>query len=323
MTLHRRRFLQLAAGAAALPALPLPAWAQGYPARPVQLVVAYPPGSGPDIIARLTGQHLSERLGQQFIIENRPGASTNIGTEYVAKAEPDGYTILLPVSTNAVNVALYRNLNFDFIRDIAPIAGIAKTPFVVVVPPSFPAATLSEFTAYLKANPGKVNLASNGIGSSPHVCGELFQLMTATKMVHVPYRGNYMPDLLAGQVQVVFAPIAQALPLIREGKLHALGVTTAQRAAALPDIPAIGEFLKGYDGFGWYGLGAPAKTPPEIIKKLSDATNDALTNPVVNERFSQLGIEPMPLTAAAFTKHIAQEVDKWAEVIKAQGIEVN
>jgi tripartite-type tricarboxylate transporter receptor subunit TctC len=229
----------------------------------------------------------------------------------------------LPVSTNAVNVALYRNLNFDFIRNIAPIAGIAKTPFVVVVPPSFPAATLSEFTAYLKANPGKVNLASNGIGSSPHVCGELFQLMTATKMVHVPYRGNYMPDLLAGQVQVVFAPIAQALPLIREGKLHALGVTTAQRAAALPDIPAIGEFLKGYDGFGWYGLGAPAKTPPEIIKKLSDATNDALTNPVVNERFSQLGVEPMPLTAAAFTKHIAQEVDKWAEVIKAQGIEVN
>jgi tripartite-type tricarboxylate transporter receptor subunit TctC len=323
MTLHRRRFLQLAAGAAALPALPHPAWAQGYPARPVQLVVAYPPGSGPDIIARLTGQHLSERLGQQFIIENRPGASTNIGTEYVAKAEPDGYTILLPVSTNAVNVALYRNLNFDFIRDIAPITGIAKTPFVVVVPPSFPAATLSEFTDYLKANPGKVNLASNGIGSSPHVCGELFQLMTRTKMVHVPYRGNYMPDLLAGEVQVVFAPIAQALPLIRDGKLRALGVTTAQRAAALPDIPAIGEFLRGYDGFGWYGLGAPAKTPPEIIKKLSDVTNDALTNPVVNERFSQLGVEPMPLTAAAFTKHIAQEVDKWAEVIKAQGIEVN
>ena len=161
------------------------------------------------------------------------------------------------------------------------------------------------------------------MASSPHVCGELFQLMTATKMVHVPYRGNYMPDLLAGQVQVVFAPIAQALPLIRDGKLHALGVTTAQRAAALPDIPAIGEFLRGYDGFGWYGLGAPAKTPPEIIKKLSDATNDALTNPVVNERFSQLGVEPMPLTAAAFTKHIAQEVDKWAEVIKAQGIEVN
>src|SRR5262249_4926773 len=256
-------------------------------------------------------------------IDNKPGASANIGTEYVAKAEPDGYTILLPVSTNAVNVALYRNLSFDFIRDIGPIAGIAKTPFVIVAPPSFPAATLSEFIAYLKANPGKVNMASNGIGSSPHVCGELFQLMTGTKMVHVPYRGNYMPDVLAGQVQVVFAPIAQALPLIREGKLRALGVTTAQRAAALPEVPAIGEFLKGYDGFGWYGLGAPAKTPPEIIKKLSDATNDALTSPMINERFSQLGVEPMPLNAAGFAKHIAQEVVKWTEVIKAQGVEVN
>jgi tripartite-type tricarboxylate transporter receptor subunit TctC len=323
MTLDRRRFLQLAGGAASLPAFPHSALAQAYPARPVQLIVAYPPGSGPDIIARLTAQHVSERLGQQFVIDNRPGASANIGTEYVAKAEPDGYTILLPVSTNAVNVALYRNLNFDFIRDIAPIAGIAKTPFVIVVSPSFPAATLSEFTDYLKANPGKVNLASNGIGTSPHVCGELFQLMTRTKMVHIPYRGNYIPDLLAGQVQVVFAPIAQALPLIRGGKLRALGVTTAQRAAALPDIPAIGEFLKGYDGFGWYGLGAPAKTPPEIIKKLSDATNDALTNPVVNDRFSQLGVEPMPLTTAAFAKHIAAEVEKWAEVIRAQNIEVN
>src|SRR6266571_3282875 len=279
MTIDRRRFLELAGGAALAPALSHSAWAQGYPARPVQLVVPYPPGSGPDIIARLTAQHLSERLGQQFIVENRPGASTNIGTEYVAKAEPDGYTILLPVSTNAVNVALYRNLNFDFIRDIAPIAGIAKTPFIIVVPPSFPAATLSEFTAYLKGNPNKVNVASNGIGSSPHVCAELFQLMTGTKMVHVPYRGNYMPDLLAGQVQVVFAPI--------------------------------GESLKGYDGFGWYGLGAPAKTPPEIIKKLSDATNEALSNPMINERFSQLGVEPMPLTAAAFAKHIAEEVDKW------------
>jgi len=323
MTIDRRRLLQLAGGAVLGPALCDSAWAQGYPARPVQLVVAYPPGSGPDIIGRLAAQHLSERLGQQFVIDNRPGASANIGTEYVAKAEPDGYTIVLPVSTNAVNVALYRNLNFDFVHDIAPIAGIAKTPFVIVVPPPFPAATLSEFTAYLKANPGKVNMASNGIGSTPHVCGELFQLMTRTKMVHVPYRGNYMPDVLAGQVQVVFAPIAQALPLIREGKLRALGVTTAQRAAALPEVPAIGEFLKGYDGFGWYGLGAPAKTPPEIIKKLSDATNDALTSPVINERFSQLGVEPMPLNAAGFAKHIAQEVDKWTQVIKAQGVEVN
>src|SRR5262247_835237 len=216
MTLHRRQFLQLAAAATALSAFSHSAWAQAYPARPVQLIVSFPAGSAPDIIARLAGQHLSERLGQQFVIENKPGAGGNIATEYVAKAEPDGYAILMPVSTNAVNVALYRNLNFDFIRDIAPIAGIAKTPFVIVVPASFPARTIAEFTAYLKENPGKVNMGSAGIGGSPHVCGELFQLMTGTKMVHVPYRGNHMPDVLAGQVQVVFAPIAQALPLIRE-----------------------------------------------------------------------------------------------------------
>ena len=323
MKLPRRRFLHLAAGAAALPAFSHSAWAQVYPARPVQLIVTFPAGSAPDIIARLAGQHLSERLGQQFVIENKPGAGGNIATEYVAKADPDGYTILMPVSTNAVNVALYRNLNFDFIRDIAPIAGIAKTPFVIIVPASFPAKTLSEFTAYLKANPGKVNMASGGIGTSPHVCGELFQLMTGTKMVHVPYRGNYMSDLLAGQVQVVFNPIAQALPLIHEGRLRALGVTTAKRTAALPDVPAIGEFVKDYDAFGWYGLGAPAKTPPEIIKKLSDAMNEALTNPMVKERFSQLGVEPMPLTPDGFAKHIADEADKWTRVIKALDIKVN
>ena len=318
----RRRFLHLAGAAAALPALSRLAWAQAYPARPVRLIVTFPAGSAPDIIARLAGQHLSERLGQQFVIENKPGASGNIATEYVAKAEPDGYTILMPVSTNAVNVALYRELNFDFVRDIAPIAGIATTPFVIVVPPSFPARTLSEFTAYLKANPGKVDMGSAGIGTSPHVCGELFQLMTGTRMVHVPYRGNYIPDLLAGQVQVIFAPIAQALPLIREGKLRALGVTTAKRTAALPEVPAIGELVTGYDAFGWYGLGAPAKTPPEIIKKLSDAMNEALTDPMVKERFSQLGVEPMPLTPDGFARHISEEADKWAKVIKAQGIQV-
>jgi tripartite-type tricarboxylate transporter receptor subunit TctC len=323
MTLPRRRFLHLAGGAVAFPVVSRFAWAQSYPTRPVHLIVTFPPGSAPDIIARVSGQHLSERLGQQFVIENKPGAGGNIATEYVAKAEPDGYTILMPVSTNAVNVALYRNLNFDFMRDIAPIAGIAKTPFVIVVPASFPAKTLSEFTAHLKANPGKVNMGSNGIGTSPHVCGELFQLMTGTKMVHVPYRGNYMSDLLAGQVQVVFNPIAQVLPLIREGKLRALGVTTAKRAAALPDVPAIGELVAGYDAFGWYGLGAPAKTPPEIIKKLSGAINEALTIPTVKERFSQLGVEPMPLTPEGFAKHIAEEVEKWAKVIKAQGIKVN
>ena len=237
MKLLRRQFLRLAAGAAALRLISRSAWAQAYPARPVHLIVTFPAGSAPDIIARLAAQHLSERLGQQFVIENKPGAGGNIATEYVAKAEPDGYTILMPVSTNAVNVALYRNLNFDFIRDIAPIAGIAKTAFVIIVPASFPAKTLQEFIAYLKANPGKVNMASGGIGTSPHVCGELFQIMTGTKMVHVPYRGNYMPDLLAGQVQVVFNPIAQALPLIHDGKLRALGVTTAKRIGGVAGRP--------------------------------------------------------------------------------------
>jgi tripartite-type tricarboxylate transporter receptor subunit TctC len=322
MKLPRREFLHLAAGAAALPALSCPVWAQAYPARPVHLIVTFPAGSAPDIIARLAGQHLSERLGQQFVIENKPGAGGNIATEYVAKAEPDGYTILMPVSTNAVNVALYRNLNFDFIRDIAPIAGIAKTAFVVVVPASFSASTLAELITHLKANPGKVNMGSAGIGTSPHVCGELFQLMTGTKMIHVPYRGNYMPDLLAGQVHVVFNPIAQALPLIREGKLRALGVTTATRTAVLPEIPAIGEVVKGYDAFGWYGLGAPAKTPPEIINRLSVTMTEALANPKVQERFLQLGVEPMPLDPAGFARHIAEEAEKWAKVIKAQGIAV-
>ena len=322
MEFHRRHFLRLATGAAALPLAACAAWAQTYPTRPVRLIVTFAAGSAPDIVARLAGQHLSERLGQQFIIENKPGAAGNIGTEYVAKAEPDGYTILMPVSSNAVNVALYRDLNFDFMRDIAPIAGIAKTVFVMVVPPSFPAKTLPELTAYLKANPGKANMGSAGIGGSPHLLGELFQLMTGTRMLHVPCRGNFMPDLLAGEVHVVFAPIAQVLTLIREGKLRALGVSTAKRTAALPDVPAIGEFVPGYDGYGWYGLGAPAKTPPEIINKLSGAMNEAVADPMVKERFSQLGVDPMPLTPDGFAKHLADEIDKWAKVIKAQGIQV-
>jgi tripartite-type tricarboxylate transporter receptor subunit TctC len=313
----------MAGAAAVLPAAPRFARAQSYPARPVHLIVTFPPGSAPDIIGRLAGQHLSTRLGQQFVIDNRPGAASNIGTEYVAKAEPNGYTILMPVSTNVVNVALYRNLNFEFIRDIAPIAGIAKTAFVITVPESFPAKTLPDFIAYLKANPGKVNIGSSGIGGVQHVSGELFQLLTGTNMLHVPYRGNYMPDLLSGQVQVVFNPIAQGLPLIREGKLRALAVTTTQRASLLPDVPTVSEFVKDYEAFGWYGLGAPAKTPPEIIKKLSDAMNEALADPTVAERFAQLGVEPMPLTPSGFAKHLAEEVDKWSKVIKAQGIQVN
>jgi tripartite-type tricarboxylate transporter receptor subunit TctC len=321
MKLPRRRFLQLAAGAAAFPALPRSASAQAYPSRPITLVVTFPAGSAPDIIARLSAQHMSERLGQNVVVENKPGAGGNIATEYVTRAAPDGYTLLMPVSTNAVNIALYRNLSFDFQRDIVPIAGIAKTAFVIITPSVFPAKNLQEFIAYLKANPGKVNMASGGIGTSPHLCGELFQIQTGTKMVHVPYRGNYMPDLLANQVQVVFNPIAQALPLIRDGKLRAYGVTTAYRIKALPDVPAINEAVKDYDAIGWYGLGAPSKTPPEIINKLSAAMNAAIAVPEVKERFVQLGVEPMPLTPEGFKKHIATEAAKWGKVIQTQGIQ--
>jgi len=316
------RTLHLAAASAALLALSCSAWAQAYPAKPVSLIVTFPAGSGPDIIGRLTGQWLSERLGQPFVIENKPGFGGNIGTEYVANSAADGYTILMPVSTNAVNATLYPNLSFNFMRDIAPIAGIGKTPFVVVVPPSFPAKTLPEFIAYAKANPGKINMASGGIGSSPHVCGELLQIMSGIKLVHVPYRSNYMPDLLAGQVQVVFNPIAQALPLIREGKLRPLAVTPAKRSAALPDVPSIGEFVPGYDAFGWYGLGASRKTPAGIINKLSDAMNAALADAKSKARLADIGVEPMPLTSAEFAKFITDETDKWAKVIKSAGIKV-
>jgi len=320
--LPRRKFLHLAAGAAALLALSCSAWAQAYPEKPVSLIVTFPAGSGPDIIGRLAGQWLSERLGQQFVIENKPGFGGNIGTEYVVNSAADGYTIVMPVSTNAVNATLYPNLSFNFMRDIAPIAGIGKTPFVVVVPPSFPAKTLPEFIAYAKANPGKINMASGGIGSSPHVCGELLQIMSGIKLVHVPYRSNYMPDLLAGQVQVVFNPIAQALPLIREGKLRPLAVTPAKRSAALPDVPSIGEFVPGYDAFGWYGLGASRKTPAGIINKLSDAMNAALADAKSKARLADIGVEPMPLTSAEFAKFITDETDKWAKVIKSAGIKV-
>ena len=316
------RTLHLAAASAALLALSCSAWAQAYPAKPVSLIVTFPAGSGPDIIGRLTGQWLSERLGQPFVIENKPGFGGNIGTEYVVNSAADGYTILMPVSTNAVNATLYPNLSFNFMRDIAPIAGIGKTPFVVVVPPSFPAKTLPEFIAYAKANPGKINMASGGIGSSPHVCGELLQIMSGIKLVHVPYRSNYKPDLLAGQVQVVFNPIAQALPLIRESKLRPLAVTPAKRSAALPDVPSIGEFVPGYDAFGWYGLGASRKTPAGIINKLSDAMNAALADAKSKARLADIGVEPMPLTSAEFAKFITDETDKWAKVIKSAGIKV-
>jgi tripartite-type tricarboxylate transporter receptor subunit TctC len=320
MKLPRRQFLHLAAGAAALPALSRTARAQAYPVRPVRLIVMFPAGSAPDIIARLAGQWLSERLGQQFVIENRPGFGGNIATEFVVKAPPDGYTLLMPVSTNAVNATLYPNLSFNFVRDIAPVARIANAPFVVVVPASSPARTLSEFIAYAKANPGKINMASAGNGTSPHIFGELFQIMTGVNLVHVPYRGGYIADLLAGQVHVVFSPIPQSLELIRTGKLRALAVTTAKRVEALPDIPAVGEFVPGYEAAGWYGLGVPRYTPAEVVSKLSEAMNAALADPTAKARLADLGVQPTPMTPSEFGKFIADETDKWAKVIRSAGI---
>jgi tripartite-type tricarboxylate transporter receptor subunit TctC len=320
MKLPRREFLRLGAGAAALPAFSLTANAQAYPARPVRLIVGFPAGGAPDIIARLTGQWLSERLDQQFVIENRPGFGSNIATEFVVRAPPDGYTLLMPVSTNAVNAALYQNLNFNFIRDIVPVARIANAPFVIVVPPSFPAKTLPEFITYAKANPGKINMASGGNGTSPHIFGELFKIMTGVDLVHVPYRGVYISDLLAGQVQVVFNPIPQSLELIRTGKLRALAVTTAKRLEALPDVPAVGEFVPGYEAVGWYGLGAPKNTPTEIVNKLNEATNVALADPNAKARLAELGVEARPTTPNDFARFIADETDKWAKVIKVAGM---
>jgi tripartite-type tricarboxylate transporter receptor subunit TctC len=318
--LPRRNFLRLAAGAAALPALPQIARAQSYPSRPINLVITFLAGGAPDIIGRLTGQWLSERLGQPFVIENRPGFGGNIATEYVVRASLDGYTILMPVSTNAVNATLYPNLKFNFMRDIAPVAGIATSPFVLLVPPSFPAKTVPELIAYLKTSPGKINMASPGNGSSNHIFGELFKIMTGVDLVHVPYRNNYMPDLLTGQVQVVFGPTASTLELVRSGQLRALAVTTAKRLGVLPEVPTLGEFVSGYEAFGWYGLGVPRNTPTEIVNKLNDAMNAALADPKSKARLVDLGVEPMPLTSAGFAKFISDETDKWAKVIKFAGI---
>jgi tripartite-type tricarboxylate transporter receptor subunit TctC len=274
----------------------------------------------PTSIGRLTGQWLSERLGQPFVIENRPGFGGNIATEYVVRASLDGYTILMPVSTNAVNATLYPNLKFNFMRDIAPVAGIATSPFVLLVPPSFPAKTVPELIAYLKTSPGKINMASPGNGSSNHIFGELFKIMTGVDLVHVPYRNNYMPDLLTGQVQVVFGPTASTLELVRSGQLRALAVTTAKRLGVLPEVPTLGEFVSGYEAFGWYGLGVPRNTPTEIVNKLNDAMNAALADPKSKARLVDLGVEPMPLTSAGFAKFISDETDKWAKVIKFAGI---
>jgi tripartite-type tricarboxylate transporter receptor subunit TctC len=321
MRLCRRQFLHLAAGATTLPAVSRIARAQIYPTRPVRIIVGFPAGGVTDITARVTGQWLSERLGQRFVIENRPGAATNIATEAVIRAPADGYTLLLANATNAINATLYERLNFDFIRDVVPIASIVETPFVMVVNPSFSAKTVPEFIEYAKANPGKLSMASAGSGSAPHVAGELFKMMADINMPHVPYRGDApaITDLIGGQVQVYFATMGGSIEYIRGGKLRPLAVTTTTRSAALPDIPTMADFLPGYEATAWLGLVAPKNTPAEIAEKLNKEINTALADPKTKARFAELGLTVLPGSRADFEKLIANDTEKWAKVIKFAG----
>jgi tripartite-type tricarboxylate transporter receptor subunit TctC len=318
--LHRRKVLHLAAAAAALPALPRTARAQAYPSRPVRILVGFPPGSSPDLVTRLLGQHLSERLGQPFVVENRPGASSNIATEAVVRAPADGYTLLVVSLPNVFNATLYDKLNFDFLRDIAPVASLDLQPFVLETNPSVPAKTVPEFIAYAKANPGKINMASAGPGSAPHVFGELFKSMAGVDLVHVPYRGNPLPELLSGQVQLFFGPIQSTIEYVRAGKLRALAVTTATRSPVLPDVPVLSDFVPGYEASAWLGLGAPKSTPAEIVEKLNREINTSLTSPEMKARFADLGDTPYVSSASDFGKLLASETEKWGKVIRAANI---
>jgi tripartite-type tricarboxylate transporter receptor subunit TctC len=325
MKLPRRRFLHLAAGVAALPAISRIARAQAYPTQPVRIIVGFPPAGGADVYARLMGQWLSERLGQPFVIENRPGAGSNIGTEAAVHAAADGYTLLMVLTPNAVNATLYENLNFNFIRDIAPVAGISRESNVMAVHPSVPAKTVPEFIAYAMANPGKVNMASGGNGTSQHVSGELFRMMTGVKIVHVPYRGAgpALTDLLGGQVQLMFPGMSSSIEYIRTGKLRPLAVTAATRLEALPDIPTVGDFVAGYEVNQWYGIGAPRNTPVEIIDTLNKEINAGLVDPKMKARLADLGGVPLSLTPAGLGKLIAEETEKWAKVVKFSGAKVD
>ena len=320
MKLPRRQFLHLASGAAALPAISRIARAQAYPSRPVRWIVGFAPGGGNDIVARLMGQWLSERLGQPVVIENRPGAATSIATETVVRAPPDGYTLLFVATSSAINATLYERLNF--IHDVAPVAGIVRIPNVMVVNPSFPAKTVPEFIGYAKSNSGKVNMASPGVGTSIHLSGELFKLMTGIDMVHVPYKGSgpALTDLLGGQVQVMFGTMPSSIEYIRAGRLRALAVTTATRSEELPDIPSVGEFVPGYEVSTWYGMSAPMGTPAEVIDKLNKEINAGLADPKLIARLADLGGTVLPGSPADFGKLIADETEKWGKVIRAANI---
>jgi tripartite-type tricarboxylate transporter receptor subunit TctC len=316
--MQRRSFLRLAAGATAFPVLPRLARADTYPSRPVHILCGFAPGGAADTIARLTAEWLSRRLGQQFIVENRPGAGTNVATEAAVQSAPDGYTLLFVTGSNAINATLYQNLNFNFLRDMAPVSGVIRLPNVMVVNPQVPAKTVPEFIAYAKANPGKINMASGGIGSTVHVAGELFKLMAGVNLIHVPYRGDApaLVDLIGGQVQVMFDLINASLGFIQAGKLRALAVTSAARSPALPDIPAIGEFLPGYEATSFEGIAAPKGTPAEIVDKLNKEINAGFTDAGFQARLTDLGGEGLPGTPAEFTKLVAAETEKWGEVVK-------
>ena len=321
MTLPRRRFLQLTASAGAA-ALPRTAFADDYPSRPIHLIVGFPPGGGADIIARIIGQALSQRLGQSVVIENKPGAGANLATEAVVRAPPDGYTLLQIISANATNTWLYPNLSFEFIRDVKPVASTTRGAFVMVVNPDFPAKTIPDFIAYGKANPGKINMASSGIGITTHIFGQLFMNMTGINAVHVPYRGGApaITSLIAGDVQVYFSPMPEPLEQIKAGKLRALGVTTLTRIDALPGVPSIGEFVPGYEAAGWQGLGVPKDTPDAVVAKLNDAINASLADPAIKARLADLGVSVFASTPAQFAKLIADETAKWGKVIRDAGI---
>jgi tripartite-type tricarboxylate transporter receptor subunit TctC len=322
MKLRRREFLQLAGGAAALSAVSPRAWAQAYPNRPVRLIIGYPPGGSADITARLTGQWLSERLGQPVVIESRPGAATNLATEAVVRAPPDGYTLLLVAPANAINATLYDRLNFDFLRDIAPVAGIIRFPNVVVMNPSLPIKTIPELIAYAKANPGKLNMASSGNGSTIHMSGELFKMITGINMVHVPYRGGApaLTDLISGQVHVMFDNIPTSAEHVRAGRLRGLAVTSAARSEVLPELPTVADFVPGYEASAWYGLGVPKNTPAEVIEKVNKEINAILADATPKARFAELGASLLPGSPADFGKLLAEETEKWGKVVKFAGV---
>jgi tripartite-type tricarboxylate transporter receptor subunit TctC len=319
MKSSRRRLLQLVTGAAAL-AAPRLTSAQSYPRRPVRIVAGAPAGLAPDIVARLTAQWLSERLNQQFVVDNRPGAGTNIAAEGVIRSAPDGFTLFLATPANAINATLYPSLNFNFMRDTAPVAGICLGPYVMVVNPMLPTTTVADFIAYAKANPGKVNMASAGNGTPPHVFGELFKMMAGVDLVHVPYRSNYMPDLLGGQVQVSFSSVPASIELIRTGKLRALAVTPSKRLPTLPNTPAMAEFVSGYDASSWYGISAPRSTPVETVNVLNKEINAAVADPAFDAKLAALGNIPIAMTPSDFGKFIAGETEKWEKVVRFAGL---